>query len=81
MKKTLDRHSEDLGISADDIAEKTGLSRKRVEAIMAGRWTPSPADRERIANALGVEVDDVIWGHTMDPRNLRYRRFGLKDHF
>lgn len=81
MKKTLDHHSRELDVSADEIAVRTGLTRKRVEAIMAGRWTPSPADRERIAKALGVSVEDVIWGHTLDPRNLRYLRFGLKDQF
>ena len=24
-------------------------------------------------------MEDVSWGHTMDPRNVRYRRFGFKD--
>ncbi len=79
--KTLDRISEDVGVSVDEISKRTGLTQKRVQAIMDGRWTPSPADRERIATALGVSVEDVIWGHTMAPRNLRYHRFGLKDQF
>jgi transcriptional regulator with XRE-family HTH domain len=79
--KTLDRICEELGVSVDEIAKRTGLTRKRVESIMVGRWTPSPTDRERIATALGVKIDEVIWGHTMPPRNLRYHRFGLKDQF
>jgi len=81
MKKTLDRIFEDLGVSVGEIANRTGLTAKRVESIMVGRWTPSPSDRERIATALGLKIDDVIWGHTMAPRNLRYHRFGLKDQF
>ena len=79
--KTLDRICEELGVSVDEIAKRTGLTRKRVESSMVGRWTPSPTDRERIATALGVKIDEVIWGHTMPPRNLRYHRFGLKDQF
>jgi len=79
--KTLDRILEDLGVTVGEVANRTGLTAKRVESIMVGRWTPSPTDRERIATALGVKVEDVIWGHTMPPRNMRYHRFGLKDQF
>jgi hypothetical protein len=42
---------------------------------------PGPADRERIAKAFGLDVKDISWGHTMNPRNVRYRRFGLKENF
>jgi len=79
--KTHDRILEDLGVTVGEVANRTGLTAKRVESIMVGRWTPSPTDRERIATALGVKVEDVIWGHTMPPRNMRYHRFGLKDQF
>lgn len=81
MKKTLDRIVEELGVSVEEIAQRTGLTPKRVESIVVGRWTPSPSDRQRIAEALGLTIDEVIWGHTMPPRNLRYHRFGLKDQF
>ena len=30
---------------------------------------------------IGVEVDDVSWGHTMAPRNIRYHQFGMKEDF
>jgi hypothetical protein len=28
-----------------------------------------------------VGVDQISWGHTMNPRNVRYHRFGLKEDF
>jgi hypothetical protein len=52
-----------------------------VAAIADGRWTPSPDERSRIAAAFGVQVSDVSWGHSMNPRNIRYHRFGLPEDF
>jgi transcriptional regulator with XRE-family HTH domain len=79
--KTIDLLFEGSSLTIDDIAERAGLSLARVEAIACGRWTPSPSERQRIAAAFGVAIEDVAWGHTMDPRNIRYRRFGLKENF
>jgi hypothetical protein len=41
----------------------TGLERRVVEAIVAGRYTPSPEQRCRLAAALGVTPEQVAWGH------------------
>ncbi len=79
--RTIDLYFEETGLGVEDIAAKSGLPFQRVEAIALGRWTPSPAEREKIAAAFGVEVAMISWGHTMDPRNVRYRRFGLKEDF
>jgi hypothetical protein len=79
--KTVDLLFEENGCVVEDIAERTGLAPERVEAIAVGRWLPSPREREKIAAAFGVPVDAISWGHTMDPRNVRYRRFGMKEHF
>ena len=78
---TVDVLLETRGLMIEDLAERSGLPEERVEAIALGRWTPSPQERLRIAEAFDVPVDDVAWGHTMDPRNVRYRRFGLKEDF
>jgi transcriptional regulator with XRE-family HTH domain len=78
---TVDILFEEAGLWIEDIAERTGLTEKRVEAIALGRWTPSADERRRIAQAFSVSISDVSWGHTMDPRNVRYRRFGLKEDF
>jgi len=79
--KTVDILFDETGLTVEDIMERTGLHFERVEAIALGRWTPSPAERVRIADAFDVKIEEVSWGHTMDPRNIRYRRFGLKEDF
>jgi transcriptional regulator with XRE-family HTH domain len=45
------------------LVEASGLERRVVEAIACGRYTPSPEQRRRLAAALGVEPDQVAWGH------------------
>ena len=77
--KTIDLLFEVNTLAIEDVAEQAGLPLARVEAIALGRWTPSPAERSKIAAVFGRTADEVTWGHTMDPRNIRYRRFGLKD--
>ena len=79
--KTVDILFEESGLMVEDVAARSSLPEERVEAIAVGRWTPSPHERKRIAEAFGVSVDEISWGHTMDPRNVRYRRFGLKEDF
>jgi transcriptional regulator with XRE-family HTH domain len=78
---TIDHLIEVAGLSIQAIAERTGLPAARIEAIAEGRWTPGPGERERIASAFGITVDEISWGHSMNPRNIRYRRFGLKEDF
>lgn len=76
---TVDVLFEKNGFTIEDVAERANLLPERVEAIATGRWTPSPQERQRMAEAFGVSVEDISWGHTMDPRNIRYRRYGLKN--
>ena len=45
------------------LVEQTGVDEHRIVAILMGRWTPSPSDRDKIAEALGVARDDITWGH------------------
>jgi len=79
--KTIDVLFEETQLTLEDAAERAGLPIERMEAIAVGRWTPSPEDRRRVAEAFGVLTEDIVWGHHMDPRNIRYRRFGLKEGF
>ena len=51
------------GLTLSAIVEASALDRRVVEAIAAGRYTPSPEQRRAVAAALGVAVDDVAWGH------------------
>ena len=79
--RTVEHLFEETGISINEIAKRARLPVERVLAIAEGRWTPSPDDRERIAAAFGLPVAEISWGHTMNPRNVRYHRFGLKENF
>ena len=40
------------GIDARQLAERSGVDEQRVTAIVLGRWTPSPEDRDAIAAAF-----------------------------
>jgi transcriptional regulator with XRE-family HTH domain len=79
--QTVDFLFERTGISVEEIAERTCLSFDRVLAIAEGRWTPSPQEREKIAAAFEISVAEVSWGHSINPRNIRYHRHGLKENF
>ena len=57
------------------------LQPERVEAITVGRWTASPKERSRISEALNLNIDDIIWGHYMEPRVQQYRRIGFERDF
>ncbi len=80
MPQTVDVLIDRLSIPIAQLSETTGLSAERITAIVDGRWMPSPDERTKIAGAIGVAVEAVSWGHTMSPRNVRYRRYGLPKH-
>ena len=79
--KTIDLLFEETGLTIAEIAKRTQLSEERIEAIAVGRWTPSPDERQRLATAFGIAIEDISWGHTMAPRVVRYHRFGLREGF
>ncbi len=74
---TLEYLFEQKQLTIEDVAEQASMLAERVEAIILGRWTPSPQERQKVAAALDIPVEEITWGHTMDPRNVRYRRFQL----
>ncbi len=62
-RRTLRDHCERLGISIEDLAQRSGLDAERIRAIYDARWTPSPQERAQVAAALELEVEEVGWGH------------------
>lgn len=58
------------GLSLEQLLEAAALERKVAEAILHGRYTPSPQQRQRIAAALGVEPEQIAWGHVNEVQNL-----------
>ena len=77
--RTVEHLLEERQLTLAELAASAKLEFERVAAIAEGRWLPSPFERERIAEAFNVAVAEVSWGHTMNPRNIRYHRFGLKE--
>jgi len=77
--KTVDDLIEQLDLTIEEIASRAKMPLERVSAIAIGRWTPSPAERARLAAVLGVSVEEISWGHTMPPRNVRYHQFGFEE--
>ena len=50
-------------LDARQLAERSGLDERRVLAIVAGRWTPSPAERDKVAAVFGLSREQIAWGH------------------
>ena len=63
MPATVAELCESQKISLADLARRTGLDEPRLTAIVLGRWTPSPAERRKVAEVFGVSIDDISWGH------------------
>lgn len=61
--KSVDQLCVEHGLDARQLAQKCGVDEQRVAAIVLGRWTPSPEDRDKIAAAFGLTRDQVAWGH------------------
>ncbi len=61
--RTVDELCVQHNLSHQQLAEKSGLDESRVLAIMLGRWTPSPAERDKVASAFGLTRDQIAWGH------------------
>ena len=51
------------GLTLAQLIDVTALDKRVVEAIAHGRYTPSPEQRRRLATALGVEPEQIAWGH------------------
>ena len=61
--KSVDELCIEHKIDAKKLAELSGVDEQRVVAIVLGRWTPSPAERDKIAGAFGLTREQIAWGH------------------
>ena len=61
--KGVDELCVERGIDARQLAELSNLDEARVFAIILGRWTPSPDERDAIAKVFGRTRDQIVWGH------------------
>ena len=61
--KSIEQLCAESGLDARQLAERSNVDEQRVVAIVHGRWTPSPQDRDRIAAVFGLTRDQIAWGH------------------
>ncbi|HVK19298.1 MAG TPA: helix-turn-helix transcriptional regulator [Fimbriiglobus sp.] len=61
--KSIDQLCVERCIDARKLAELSGVEEQRVFAIVLGRWTPSPEERDAIAGVFGLTRDQIAWGH------------------
>ena len=54
---------EEHKLTSDQLAERSGLDPQRVLAIVLGRWTPSPEERDAVSSVFGLTRDQIAWGH------------------
>jgi hypothetical protein len=53
-----------------ELVTASGLESGVVEAILHGRYTPSPQQREQLARALRVGLDQIAWGHVVPVEHM-----------
>ncbi len=68
--RSVDQLCVEHGLDARQLAERAGLDEQRVAAIVLGRWTPSPQERDAIAGVFGLTRDQIIWGHKTPIQHL-----------
>ena len=61
--KTISDLCEEHRLDYRALADKAGVDEQRVLAIVLGRWTPSPAERDQIAAVFGLRREQITWGH------------------
>ena len=69
--KPLAIYMEERAMSMDQLVTASGLDAKLVKAIVSGNYTPSPSQRQRLAAALELSIEDISWGHAVPVQHLR----------
>jgi transcriptional regulator with XRE-family HTH domain len=70
MTRSVAELCQDQGLTVSQVAERAQLEESRVLAIALGRWTPSPAERQKIAAVFGISISDITWGHNTPIQHL-----------
>ena len=61
--RNIDELCLEFKLDVRQLAERSGLDEQRVTAIVLGRWTPSPQERDAIAAVFGLTREQIAWGH------------------
>jgi transcriptional regulator with XRE-family HTH domain len=68
--KTLTEWMTERGIRLSELVEASALDERVVAAIAHGRYTPSAQQRQRLSAALGIEPEQVLWGHVAQVEHM-----------
>lgn len=68
--KSVSQWMAERGLGLAELVAAAKLDERVVEAIIQGRYTPSPQQRERLSAALGVRPDQVAWGHVIPVEHM-----------
>jgi hypothetical protein len=68
--KSVDQLCVEHGLDTRQLAARSGLEEGRTAAIVLGRWTPSPEERDAIATVFGLTRDQIVWGHRTPIQHL-----------
>jgi hypothetical protein len=63
LAKSVDQLCAERGMEVRQLAQRSNLDEQRVLAIVLGRWTPSPQERDAIAAVFDLTRDQITWGH------------------
>jgi hypothetical protein len=66
----VERFCAERGIDARQLAKRSGVDERRVQAIVEDRWSPSNEDRDSIAATFGLSRYNVAWGHKIYVEHL-----------
>jgi hypothetical protein len=58
------------GVTMAALVAASRIDERVVEAIVRGRYTPSPEQRSSLAEALGVGLDQIAWGHAVPVEHM-----------
>ncbi len=61
--RSVDELCKEHNLTIEELTRRAGLEESRVLAIIMGRWTPSPVERQKIASVFSVGIDEITWGH------------------
>jgi hypothetical protein len=70
MSKSVAELCTERELTMAQFVEQSGLESNRALAIVEGRWTPSPAERAKIAAVFAVTPDEITWGHKTPIQHL-----------
>jgi lambda repressor-like predicted transcriptional regulator len=68
--KTVTDWMAERGIDLARLIDASGLENRVVKAIVEARYTASPEQRRLLSAALGVDPEQIAWGHVAQVEHI-----------